>query len=364
MKLKAPIFILIIIITSVHPVWPQIDFRQKQSITINEFSGPILNLKNNSAPAFSELRLDNDQSLGFSLGVSGSTNHFFNNFTQIPYLFNNSTHDFYFWSNTLESFTFHIDGFDRALIGNNGINILSGNHLMMTSDDGQQVMAMKTNNDGQLQIKQNGILGNTLLLIDDDNPRVGLNTIVPTAELHIIQDALPVLNDLDQAAISNYGIKLSKWNIVQNSLDNLSFIYNGIWRSYISNATGNYVNGSDRRLKEDFQPLKDCLSKVLQLRPASYRYRGSDKPTIGFIAQDVESIFPELVYNEEVYKALSYDNFAVLAIKAIQEQQVIIETLQDQVKLLVKENQQITKQLLQVANASLVKLQPEAPAHP
>ena len=70
------------------------------------------------------------------------------------------------------------------------------------------------------------------------------------------------------------------------------------------------------------------LHKVLKLRPSWYRYRENEPDaqlSLGFIAQEVEGLFPELVYPSGEYKALSYDAFSVLAIKAIQEQQGIIE---------------------------------------
>jgi len=305
----------------------QVDFNQKQSITIDENSGPILSLKNLNASAFSEMQILNDQSKGFTLGVSGSTNNFFNGFTQTPYLFNGSDQDFQFWSSNDQAFNFHIDATDRVSINNSGLIIRDGGNLILSSPGFQDVMTMNTNSNGQLLIKRNGISGTPIVLIDDDEPRVGINTISPTSELHILQAALPILNTLGQSVTSNYGIKLSKWNIVQNSLDNLSFIYNGIWRSYISSSNGNYVNSSDRRLKENIEPLKPCLEKVMKLVPSRYNYINSQEATIGFIAQDVESVFPELIYRQGKYKALAYDNFTILAIKAIQEQQEIIDEL-------------------------------------
>jgi hypothetical protein len=56
-----------------------------------------------------------------------------------------------------------------------------------------------------------------------------------------------------------------------------------------------------------------------------------DKPCIGFIAQEVEPIFPELVTpptndgKRETPYMMNYAGFGVLAIKAIQEQQEILD---------------------------------------
>lgn len=48
---------------------------------------------------------------------------------------------------------------------------------------------------------------------------------------------------------------------------------------------------SDRRLKKAIHPLK----RQGRLRPVSFRFRRDDKPSLGFIAQDVQALYPELV---------------------------------------------------------------------
>ena len=72
------------------------------------------------------------------------------------------------------------------------------------------------------------------------------------------------------------------------------------------------------------------MPNLLKLKPAKYYYTDSKAEakakSHGFIAQEVETVFPELVREREDGKiALAYDDFAVLAVKAIQEQQEIIE---------------------------------------
>ena len=72
--------------------------------------------------------------------------------------------------------------------------------------------------------------------------------------------------------------------------------------------------------------------KVLQLKAYQYHYldnNADDQFTNGFMAQEVESIFPQFVSRtldtdgKEIL-GLNYSQFAVLAIKAIQEQQEMI----------------------------------------
>ncbi len=101
-----------------------------------------------------------------------------------------------------------------------------------------------------------------------------------------------------------------------------------------------WVNASDARLKRDIQPMsKYGLSTVMQLKPVSYFYKAdkTNHPEVGFIAQEVQKIVPEVVSGTEgdITKGetlgLSYGNLVPVLTKAIQEQQATIEALQKQI---------------------------------
>ena len=114
-----------------------------------------------------------------------------------------------------------------------------------------------------------------------------------------------------------------------NSFSHLSFAEDGVRRAYIEAGTGDWTQPSDRRVKEEIEYLGNVLNGVLQLKPARYRYIGSghNHKTLGFIAQEVQEVFPEIVRtSEEGQLALGYKDFGILAIKAIQEQQEIIQS--------------------------------------
>jgi len=106
--------------------------------------------------------------------------------------------------------------------------------------------------------------------------------------------------------------------------------------------TGDYVSYSDRRLKTNITPLSSTLTKVLELNPVSYEMKANNshhEKSIGFIAQEVKELFPELVATNtnteqpgmENLNALNYSGLSVVAIKAIQEQQKIIANQQKQI---------------------------------
>ncbi len=94
---------------------------------------------------------------------------------------------------------------------------------------------------------------------------------------------------------------------------------------------GGWKAPSDRRIKQDIEPLSNVLEEVMKLQPKSYRWIDSEPDSrkfMGFIAQEVEQVFPDCVSDKRDLKGLNYNDFAVLAIAAIQEQQKQIDLLQ------------------------------------
>jgi hypothetical protein len=93
---------------------------------------------------------------------------------------------------------------------------------------------------------------------------------------------------------------------------------------------GTLTQNSDERLKQDIEKIGTVLPDVLLLKPATYRFKNAGEEThrlYGFIAQEVRQVLPDIVHanGETGYLSLSYADFSVLAIRAIQEQQEIIE---------------------------------------
>jgi len=102
-------------------------------------------------------------------------------------------------------------------------------------------------------------------------------------------------------------------------------------------ASYGYVNLSDISLKKGIRSLDSgILDKVLRLNPVSFYWKDEnlDKDKhFGFIAQEVEKIFPELVREDsQGKKTLNYNEFIPFLVKAIQEQQKEIEELKSKLK--------------------------------
>lgn len=105
---------------------------------------------------------------------------------------------------------------------------------------------------------------------------------------------------------------------------------------------GSWTNSSDIRLKEILGDYNYGLEQVLQLEPVRFRYKSGNPRDlndldmqIGFVAQQVEPIFPDAVsVGEDGYLDLNMHSINVGLVNAIQEQQKIIEDLKRRIETL------------------------------
>ncbi|MBP9853366.1 MAG: tail fiber domain-containing protein [Candidatus Omnitrophica bacterium] len=103
-----------------------------------------------------------------------------------------------------------------------------------------------------------------------------------------------------------------------------------------------YLYASDARFKEDFKPVLG-LDGIMQLEGLSYTWKENGKHDIGITAQDVEKVYPELVYTDEKSgkKYVEYGNLIAPMIEAIKDQQKLIEYQNAEIDALRKEFHQM-----------------------
>jgi len=113
----------------------------------------------------------------------------------------------------------------------------------------------------------------------------------------------------------------------------------------ITNITNSYSSWSDIRLKENIVDTGPKLADLLKVRVVNYDLKGlaSTNKHIGVIAQELETIFPGLVSENEPsqedikacktenYKSVKYSCFTLILIKALQEEQEIINKLDSRI---------------------------------
>ena len=117
------------------------------------------------------------------------------------------------------------------------------------------------------------------------------------------------------------------------------FQFNSSGQAY--NSTGTWGTISDARLKENIANATPKLNGLMQLRVVNYNLKADpDVKQLGFIAQEVEQVFPGLVEGLEDdgegghYKAIKTTVLIPMLVKAIQEQQAIITALTARVEAL------------------------------
>jgi hypothetical protein len=87
-------------------------------------------------------------------------------------------------------------------------------------------------------------------------------------------------------------------------------------------VTGSLYNTSDKRLKDNITDIdSDCVNSLFTLNPIHFSYKNDikKKTHYGILAQDVETIFPELVENNNIngYKTVNYQELIPIIIAKI-----------------------------------------------
>ena len=103
-------------------------------------------------------------------------------------------------------------------------------------------------------------------------------------------------------------------------------------------ASGDVIafNSSDERYKDNIQPLGDTMVNILKLDAKSYTREGREE--IGLIAQDVQSVYPELVVEDgNGMLAVNYQALSAILINGIKDQEARIQKLELLVKLLLED---------------------------
>jgi hypothetical protein len=118
------------------------------------------------------------------------------------------------------------------------------------------------------------------------------------------------------------------------------FLFNGSTVGFISTngTTTSYVTSSDQRLKENIADADDAGSKIdaIQVRKFDWKADGSHQK-YGMVAQELLEVAPEAVSvpeDPEEMMGVDYSKLVPMMIKAMQEQQTIIESLKARITAL------------------------------
>ncbi len=128
---------------------------------------------------------------------------------------------------------------------------------------------------------------------------------------------------------------------------------------------GAFTSTSDKRYKKDIQPITEALSKVMALQGITFNWDRTtnpelnfdDKNHIGFSAQDIEKVLPQVVNtatDKMQTKSVAYGDVVPVLVEAIKEQQQQIESTKQE-NLQLKSELQALKEKMEQIEAILAK---------
>ncbi|WP_164974308.1 tail fiber domain-containing protein [Filimonas effusa] len=125
---------------------------------------------------------------------------------------------------------------------------------------------------------------------------------------------------------------------------------------------------SDRRLKKDIYPVQNALEKIKGVNGVSYRWQtdlagklklyADSSLHLGFIAQDIEKVLPELVHtaSDSMHlKTVAYAEVIPVITEAIKQQQPLINELQQKQVVLKVRLRRLQQELDELENRAGVK---------
>jgi hypothetical protein len=108
-------------------------------------------------------------------------------------------------------------------------------------------------------------------------------------------------------------------HLYMNTSDTSLYFFNDA--NYASlNGSGAWTNASDARLKKNIFDIKYGLADVLKAQPRSYQMHAVVGDFVGFVAQELQEVIPEVVSGDpEKQLGVDYGSLVAVAFKAIKE---------------------------------------------
>lgn len=168
------------------------------------------------------------------------------------------------------------------------------------------------------------------LFIDSVNNRVGIANTTPDVTLRVtgsagISGTLAIAGNTTVSNTMTVGVP-GTVRIAFNS--DGSIVANG-------NITA-FGNPSDINLKENIVRLDNALDNIATLSGYTFNYKGDTEKVIGVIAQEVQEVYPELVYtyknlSNEDSMAVRYSHITAVLIEAVKELKAKVEELESKI---------------------------------
>ena len=207
----------------------------------------------------------------------------------------------------------------------NGTTIIDGSFNGDLTVNGTVEVTKNTQLDGSLVVKgENAVFLGTM----DVKKNVVLSSTLEVTDKATFYDGIETLNlNVDDGATITFLQVYTSLNVGGDVSFNSDLNVGGdVSFNSDLNVAGTttslyFVSGSDYRIKKDVKPLDNAFI-IDQLNPVTYTNKVSGKQDTGFIAHEIQEIFPHLVTGEkdgEETQTLNYQGLIAILTKEIQE---------------------------------------------
>jgi hypothetical protein len=205
------------------------------------------------------------------------------------------------------------DGTERARIDSGGNFMVGTTSPYLTS-----ILSLQSSNSNNLRLTQN---------------------ILNTAATSTTRNANTLIRISSNASGADTSVQLT-----DNVINNYFFGGNNGGAYVVANSNGvrlanggtSWASDSDERVKDIIEPITDAAAKIATLRSVIGKYKtdedGTRRPFL--IAQDVQEVLPEAVFDEQGTLMLAYTDTIPLLVAAIKELKAELDATKAEVALL------------------------------
>ena len=238
-------------------------------------------------------------------------------------------------------------------LGNLGLGQTSGAYKLRilsdaTLDNGAYISAGTSSSNHALYVEN--LAGSTPLLTVRGDSKVGMGTAAATYSLQVYGNLATFGTVLQNVSSTGHGLLVDSTDGTNSYVAGGFRTNAGVYKCVIygngdlANVNGSYGVYSDIKLKENIEDATPKLEDVCKLKVRNFDLKETKENQIGFVAQELEEVFPSLVYETddtqdkedgsiektgEKTKAIKSSVLVPILVKAIQELEARVKELEN-----------------------------------
>tara|TARA_Y100001938_G_scaffold68033_1_gene94388 strand:- start:137 stop:2365 length:2229 start_codon:yes stop_codon:yes gene_type:complete len=238
-------------------------------------------------------------------------------------------------------------------LGNLGLGQTSGAYKLRilsdaTLDNGAYISAGTSSSNHALYVEN--LAGSTPLLTVRGDSKVGMGTAAATYSLQVYGNLATFGTVLQNVSSTGHGLLVDSTDGTNSYVAGGFRTNAGVYKCVIygngdlANVNGSYGVYSDIKLKENIEDATPKLEDVCKLKVRNFDLKETKENQIGFVAQELEEVFPSLVYETDdtqdkedgsiektgkKTKAIKSSVLVPILVKAIQELEARVKELEN-----------------------------------